>query len=177
VALDVYTAAYISGTTLSTNFPVTAGVFQKQCGTDAACNGGLSDAFAVKVSTSADLAILAIAPKTVASGSTLTYTISSGNNGPDVASQVVITDVLPTGTTFESVTVNTGSCTAPAQGSIGTVACTVGSQPKGARIKVTLVVNVTALSGSVITHTVSVAAATPDSNNKNNSTTLSTTVN
>ena len=177
VALDMFTAAYISGTTLSTNFPVTTGVFQKQCGTDGNCNGGLSDAFAVKVSTSADLAMSVIAAKTVTTGSTLTYTIASGNNGPDTASAVVLTDVVPTGTTFESAVWNTGVCTTPAPGETGTVACSSGSQPKGTKFKVSLVVNVTAGTGSVITNTVKVSAATPDSNNKNNSVTVNTTVN
>lgn len=177
VALDVYTAAYISGTTLSTNFPVTAGVFQKQCGTDGTCNGGLSDAFAFKVSTSADLSMALAAPKTVASGDTLTYTVASADLGPDAASAVVITDVLPAGTTFQSVSLNTGTCTVPGSGNPGTVTCTLGSQPKGARITGSIVVNVTASSGTVITNTVGVSAATPDPNSKNNSATVNTTVN
>lgn len=175
VALDAYADAYISGTTLSTNFPVTAGVFQSRCGTDGTCNGGLSDAFAVKVATSADLSIVASAPGTVASGSTLTYTIASLNSGPDAATAVVITDVLPAGTTFESVSVSPGTCTAPAQGAAGTVTCTLGLQPKAARVKESIVVNVTAPSGTVITNTVSVTAATPDPN-KNHSATVTTTV-
>ena len=177
VALDKFTAAYVSGTTVSTNFPVTAGVFRTQCGTDGTCNGGLSDAFAFKVTTSADLNISLSAATTVTSGSTLTYTIASGNAGPDAASAVVITDVLPTGTTFQSLTMSPGTCSVPPSGSTGTVTCTLGSQPKGARIKGSLVVNVTAAAGTVIANTISVTAATPDPSNKNNSATASTTVN
>jgi len=177
VALDKFTAAYVSGTTLSTNFPVTAGVFQAQCGTDGTCNGGLSDAFAFKVTTSADLSISLSAPTSVTSGSTITYTIASGNAGPDAASAVVVTDVLPAGTTFQSMTMSPGTCTVPASGSSGTVTCTLGSQPKGAKMKGSLVLNVTAISGTVIANTVSVTAATPDPNTKNNSATVSTTVN
>jgi uncharacterized repeat protein (TIGR01451 family) len=173
LALDAYADAYIAGTTLSTNFPVTAGVFQSQCGTDGTCNGGLSDAFAVKVSTSADLSLVASGPTSVATGSTLTYAVANLNSGPDGATEVVLTDVLPAGTTFESVSVSPGTCTTPALGASGTVVCTLGLQPKGTRMKGNIVVNVTASSGTVITNTVSGTAA----NGNNDSATVTTTVN
>jgi uncharacterized repeat protein (TIGR01451 family) len=175
VALDASADAFISGTTVSTNFPVTAGVFQSECGTDGTCNGGLSDAFAVKVTTSAHLSVANSAPGTVASGSTLTYTILGENTGPDAATSVVLTDVVPAGTTFQSAKVNAGSCTTPPQGGTGTVTCTLGSQPKGAKLKLILVVNVTASSGTVITDTVTISSASPDPD-KNNSATVNTTV-
>lgn len=172
VALDAFTSAYISGTTLSTNFPVTAGVFQGKCGTDGTCNGGLSDAFAVKVSTTAGLTLTATGPATVKSGTPLTYTITNGNTGPDAASAVVTTDVVPAGTTFQSVTPLPGTCTAPAVGGTGTVTCTLGSQPKGSKFKITLVVNVTAGSGTVISNVVNTTAA----NGSKKSATVKTTV-
>ncbi len=169
VALDQFADAFVSGTTTSFNFPTTSGVFQPHCDS---CGEGMSDAFAFKMSTTADLSVSLKAPGTVASGSALTYTIAGGNSGPDAASAVVITDTLPSGTTFESVTVSPGTCTAPAQGASGTVTCTLGSQPEGSRIKITLVVNVTAASGSVISNTVNSTAA----NGNNASAAASTTV-
>ncbi len=173
IAIDAFTAAYVSGTTVSPNFPVTTGVFQTKCGTDGACNGGLSDAFAVKVTTSAVLQLSVTAPTTVASGSQLTYTIVDANNGPDTASVVSITDPLPAGTTFQSVAATVATCTGPVVGGTGTVTCTIGSQAKNSRNKITLVVNVTAGSGTVISNTVSVIAA----NSKKVSKTANTTVN
>jgi uncharacterized repeat protein (TIGR01451 family) len=169
VALDQFADAFVSGTTTSFNFPTTSGVFQPHCDS---CGEGMSDAFAFKMTTTADLTVSMKAPSTVANGSTLTYTIAGGNSGPDAASAVRISDALPTGTTFESVTVNPGTCAAPAQGASGTVTCTVGSQPEGSRVKITLVVNVTAVSGSVISNTVDSTAA----NGNNASATASTTV-
>jgi uncharacterized repeat protein (TIGR01451 family) len=172
VILDVNLGTYVSGTTTSTNFPTTAGVFQPNCGTDGNCNGGLSDAFVFKVSTSARLSIAAAAPKTVVTGKTLTYTIASGNSGPDDASVVAITDALPTGTTFQSVTISPGTCTAPAQGATGTVTCTIGLQPVGARIRGTIVVNVTAAAGAMISNTIGVNA--PNSTNSPSATVVTT---
>ncbi len=170
VALDQFADAFVSGTTGSLNFPTTGGVFQPHC---ASCGLGMSDAFAFKVTTTATLNVSLKAPSTVVSGSTLTYTISSGNTGPDAASAVAITDTLPAGTTFQSVTVSPGSCTSPAQGATGTVTCTLGSQPVGSRIKASLIVNVTAASGTVITNNVGVTSA----NGNNASATANTTVN
>jgi hypothetical protein len=48
VALDTNGNIYVAGETQSTNFPVTAGVVQSQCGTNGTCNGG-DDAFAVAI--------------------------------------------------------------------------------------------------------------------------------
>jgi uncharacterized repeat protein (TIGR01451 family) len=175
VVLDQYTSAYVSGTTTSINFPTTAGVFQPNCGTDGNCNGGLSDAFAFQVSTSATLTMAVAAPKTVASGATLTYTIKSGNGGRDDASVVAVTDTLPTGTTFKSVSMSPAICTTPAAGQTGIVTCTLGLQPVGTTIKGSIVVNVTASSGATITNTVAVTSA--NMKGKGASATVSTTVN
>jgi uncharacterized repeat protein (TIGR01451 family) len=174
VILDQFTAAYVAGTTTSVDFPTTKGVFQPNCGTDTNCNGGLSDAFAFKVSTSAKLTVTMTAPSTVKSGATLTYTITGGNTGPDDASVVALTDTLPTGTTFKSVKTSNGTCTAPAIGGTGTVVCTAGLQTVATNVTETLVVTVTAASGTVIMNSVNDNAP----NSSNNPTAMaSTTVN
>src|SRR5207244_1240104 len=55
-------------------------------------------------------------------GGTLTYTLTVGNSGPAAARGVTVTDVLPTGTTFVSVTSSQGSCTMPPAGGVAPTA-------------------------------------------------------
>ncbi len=178
MALDPSGNIYLVGRTASTNFPVTTGAFQTKCGTDGLCNGGLFDAFAVKISPSVDMGVTNSAPATVTSGGTLTYTITATNHGPDNALTAQITDTLPAGTTFKSVTtVASVTCTKPAVGGTGKVVCTIPSLGNGKSSVETLVVNVTATSGSTIHDTASVSTGASDAVASNNSATASTTVN
>ena len=176
VALDPSSNVYITGGTLSTNFAVTQHAAQAKCGTDGTCNGGFSDAWFSKIILSADLSMNNQAPTTVKSGANLTYNLAAKNNGPDTAQAVTVTDVTPAGTTFVKVTPNTGTCTAPPVGGTGTVTCTVGTMGNGLSLKITLVVNVNASSGNVLTDTATVTSTTSDPKTTNNSATVTTTV-
>jgi hypothetical protein len=49
VAVDSSGNIYITGQTVSTDFPTTAGAFQSKCGTDGLCNGGHYDVFVTKL--------------------------------------------------------------------------------------------------------------------------------
>src|SRR5436190_17171448 len=64
---------------------------------------------------SADLSVTKEdSPDPVNTGSTLTYTITVNNNGPDAAANASWSDTLPAGTTFVSLSSPGGwSCTAP----------------------------------------------------------------
>jgi uncharacterized repeat protein (TIGR01451 family) len=178
VALDSLGDIYVSGGTLSTNFPVKPGVFQTICGTDGNCNGGLMDAWAAKLVPSADMSVTnSGSPNPVQTGSNLTYTIVVKNNGPDSAAAVTMTDATPTGTTFESFTTTVGGCTAPPVGGTGTVTCTLGTVPNGSKATITMVVNVNAASGSTITDKASVSSTTYDPKKGNNAVNVSTKVN
>ncbi len=173
MALDQYGYAYVAGATGSTNFPIAGKPFQNTCNS---CLTGMPDAFLTKIGPSADLKLTNSAPGSVASGSTLTYTIVVSNLGPDTASSLTISDNTPSGTTFNSVSITAGSCTSPAPGSSGAVKCRLGSLAAGANVTETLVVNVTASSGSTITDKASVTSKTFDPNTKNNSATAKTSV-
>jgi uncharacterized repeat protein (TIGR01451 family) len=176
VALDPTNNVYITGGTLSTNLPVTTHAVQKTCGTDGNCNGGFIDAWFAKLIQSADISMTAKAPATIKTGANLSYALTAKNNGPDTALSASVSDTTPTGTTFVSVTPNTGNCTAPPVGGTGTVTCTVGTMGSGTSLKITLVVNVNAASGSTITDTATVTSTTYDPNTKNNTSTATTTV-
>jgi uncharacterized repeat protein (TIGR01451 family) len=49
VAVDANGNMYITGQTLSTDFPTTLGAYDSSCGTDGLCNGGHSDVFVTKL--------------------------------------------------------------------------------------------------------------------------------
>src|SRR5205814_1226127 len=58
---------------------------------------------------SADLAVTNSGPTSVTAGTSATYTITLTNNGPNAAQGVVLTDLLPAGSTFVSMTQTGGS--------------------------------------------------------------------
>ncbi len=65
-------------------------------------------------------------------GATLTYGITVYNDGPNIALDAVLTDPLPAGTTFQSLTAEPGwTCTTPAVGAVGAVTCTTACFPQG----------------------------------------------
>jgi uncharacterized repeat protein (TIGR01451 family) len=169
IAVDSVGSSYVTGGASSTDFP-TANAFQ------ARKNSPNLSAFVAKIAFSADLIIHSLAPTVIASGSTLTYTILVTNNGPDAASNVSIQDVIPAGTTFNSVSVSSGSCTAPAAGGTGTVSCTAPSLANNGVITEVLTVNVTAGLGSAIMDTATVSSSTYDAFPGNNSAEITTTV-
>jgi uncharacterized repeat protein (TIGR01451 family) len=113
---------------------------------------------------SADLSISKTTSATQAqTGSTMTYTISVTNSGPDSATNVVVNDNLPTGLQFVSATPSQGSCS-------GTdpFSCTLGTLASGATATITLQTLVTATSGT-ISNSASVTSATDDPTAANNS--------
>jgi uncharacterized repeat protein (TIGR01451 family) len=124
----------------------------------------------------ANLSVNSGAPSVVPSGSVVSYVIEVTNHGPDAANNVNIQDEVPAGATFNSVSASAGSCAAPAPGGTGTVTCTVPTLASGRIVTETLLVNVTAASGSTITDTVAVSSSTFDPNSAGNSATATTTV-
>src|SRR5439155_533555 len=137
----------------------------------------LSATVTTMVRAVADLSITKSAsPDPVRPGGILTYTVSVANAGPSAAANVRMDDLLPSQTTFRSVTSPASwTCTTPMT---GTVTCTTPSLASGATATFTLAVQVsaTALDGSTISNTATVSSATFDSNTGNNSATATTTV-
>jgi uncharacterized repeat protein (TIGR01451 family) len=110
----------------------------------------------------------------VSAGSDLTYTIEVRNGGPLVADNATLSDPLPPGMTFVSVTEPAGwSCSTPAVGAGGTVTCTNPSLAVTSGDVFTLIVNVpsNAEPGTFFTNTAKVSTTSLDPDGENNSST------
>ena len=129
-----------------------------------------------------DLAVTVTAsPDPVLSGQTMTFNVSVANLGPSVADDLVMTDVLPVGTTFVSCTSTHifATCTGPAVGSNGTVTGRIGTLepvPGGSAIGFTIRANVTAAPGATLQNNASATSFRPDPNAANNSASSLSTV-
>ena len=102
----------------------------------------------------------------VLAGDTIAYTITVSNAGPSDAQTVALTDVVPANTTFVSDAQTSGpafTLTSPAVGGTGTISGTIATLAFGASASFTVVVLVSPStpSGTTITNTADVTAATP----------------
>jgi len=124
-----------------------------------------------------DVSIVKTGPATAAAGTIISYVLTVANSGPDAASGVQFTDPLPPGTTFVSLTQDTGpaaSCSVPLAGANGLVACNFAALASGASAQFTLSIDTG--SASAYTNTASVTTSSFDTNAANNSSSAATTV-
>jgi uncharacterized repeat protein (TIGR01451 family) len=117
----------------------------------------------------------------VKAGNTLTYTLSVTNAGGATAQNVVVNDVLPPNTTFQSVQVNPPSgwsISAPNVGGTGSVQLSNPSMVPGfATITLTVNVNSNVADGTLLYNGATVSSSTTDPNLDNNNANATTTVN
>ena len=109
----------------------------------------------------------------VNAGGTLVYTVTVRNNGPSTATSVVLTDTLPAGVSFSSLTTSAGS----ASESSGVITGTLGTLASGASATVTITVDINNSTVGTITNNASVTATETELNSNDNSTSEPTTVN
>src|SRR5205807_615717 len=129
----------------------------------------------VTVNSQIDLQLYTISgtpdPITLNTGN-VTYTVNVYNASSSQGTNTVLTNTLPTNSTFVSAsTTNSGSCTQSA----GTVTCNWASIPASGFYTATIVVTPT--SGGALTLSSSVSGTESDSNTANNSGSKSVTVN
>ncbi|HEX6834357.1 MAG TPA: DUF11 domain-containing protein [Rudaea sp.] len=123
------------------------------------------------IATSADVAVTASGPSTATAGSNVSYTFNVRNNGPNTASNVVLSDPAPAGLTLVSVA---GSCTA--------LPCTFPSLAAGdtrsvtATFTVSSSIDTTTVPAPKISNTATVTSGVADSTPINNSSTVTTTI-
>jgi uncharacterized repeat protein (TIGR01451 family) len=104
----------------------------------------------------------------------VTYTVVVYNGGPDAAIDATLSDTLPAGMTFVSVSSPDGwDCTTPSPGSGGTVTCvnpSLGTTGPGGEVFM-LVAHVPSTSepGQFFTNTATIATSSLDPNDENNS--------
>lgn len=125
-------------------------------------------------------------PDPVAYGSNVTYTLTVTNNGPDPATNVVLTDTLPANMVFVSATPSQGSCSGTT-----TITCNLGTINNGANATVTIVVQAKAAGidlvvdddagtcayTGTVTDTATVTATEPDPVPGDNTATADTAIN
>ena len=119
---------------------------------------------------SADLIISKTAsPNPGQVGTSLSYRIVVTNNGPGVATNVVLTDTLPSGITFGSANSTQGTCTGTA-----TVNCSVGTLNVGAFAIATVVV--TPNNQGQLTNTATASSNETDFDTSNNTVSINTVI-
>ncbi|PYJ03502.1 MAG: hypothetical protein DME25_12075, partial [Verrucomicrobia bacterium] len=111
-------------------------------------------------------------PDPVATGSNLVYTLTVANGGPNSVPDAIVTDQLPAGVSFVTVTTSQGSCTNSDSGAMN---CALGNLASAAGATVTITVT-TGAAGSLTNTAIVSSATTTDANTANNSATVVTTV-
>lgn len=111
----------------------------------------------------ADLSVsVTDSPDSVKTGNQLTYSITVSNDGPNDATFVELTDVLPASVNFVSATPSQGTCGE----SGGTVTCDLGTIANGSNATVDVIVTPTV--AEIISNTVSVEGIESDPDTSNN---------
>jgi MYXO-CTERM domain-containing protein len=93
----------------------------------------------------------ATGPSAANAGSNITYVLNYKNGGTTPVATTKIDIVIPTNTTFQSVSLP-GACTTPAIGATGTVTCTLGSLAQGSGGSFTLTVKIATGTTGTITN-------------------------
>ncbi|MCM0675531.1 DUF11 domain-containing protein [Micromonospora phytophila] len=127
---------------------------------------------------SADLSLDKTGPAAVTAGTQMQYVITVTNDGPSVARDVVVGDVLPAGVSFVSVTPSVGTCT-NGQPTARDVRCGLGNLASGASATIMIVALVApdVVPGTVLFNEAVVSSATADPDNDDVRDSVATTVN
>jgi uncharacterized repeat protein (TIGR01451 family) len=126
---------------------------------------------------STDLLISKSGTESASAGETIDYSIFVFNGGPVDAQSVTMTDSLPPGTTFVSLTASTTlfTCSTPPVGAGGTVSCTAATFAVETDTTFTLSVKTSPSAPSgTITNTATVTSSTPEANTSDNSSSVTT---
>lgn len=157
--------AFVSGTTFDNDYPVTGNAIQPGL-------KGNSDGFLAKIVIAADLRVtLRENITSVAPRGSVTFFGQVKNLGPDGSDNVVLTDPIPAGFSFEGIfTTTASSCSKPAVGATsGKVTCTKIRLERGQSFWLNIYLKAVAASGSNLRNKITASARTQDLNSANNS--------
>jgi uncharacterized repeat protein (TIGR01451 family) len=115
---------------------------------------------------SADLSIDKTGPANVVAGTQMQYVITVNNAGPSVARDVLVSDTLPAGVSFVSVTPSQGTCT-NGQPTARDLRCGLGNVASGGSATITVVVFVApdVAPGTILFNQAVVSSSTADPDN------------
>jgi len=128
-----------------------------------------------------DLTVVKNGPSTATAGNQISFDVVIANSGTAAATTVQLTDPLPAGMTFATLTQNSGpafSCSTPPGGTNGPITCTIATLNNGTSADFTIVVNIPAgtAPGTVFSNTATASSSPADSDTSNNSGTATVTV-
>ena len=121
----------------------------------------------VDVGLEADLELVKTGPSTVLAGEPITYTITVTNQGPSLATNVVITDVLPAELSPAELAEDCSTAGTPA-----TITCELGDLPLGESVAIDLIVTLDPSADRTVRN---VASVESDANDPNPASDVSTT--
>jgi uncharacterized repeat protein (TIGR01451 family) len=168
IVIDPAWNAWVAGNTTDVDYPVTPDAFQPGL-------KGNSDGFIAKVVIAGDLRLLMTDNiSTVARNAVVTFFDQVTNLGPDVSDNVVFSNPVPAGYSFDKIfTQSATSCTTPAVGATtGTVICKKTQLANGESFWVNVYLRATAASGANVVNKASTSAQTQDLSQGNNNVSL-----
>ena len=110
-----------------------------------------------------------------AAGADFSYFMFVSNNGPDTANNVLLTDVMPAGVTFESAQTSPDGLPCTFNATVQTLTCNLGDMVAYDGVFVEVSVRAPSYAGTIV-NTANVSSSTPDPNPADNSSTVSTNV-
>ena len=126
------------------------------------------------MTASSDLSLTKTGPATVTAAGTISYDVDVANLGPSDATNVAVTDTLPAGVTYVSVTPSNGGWTCNNNASIS-VTCNRATWAAGATTTLTIVVTAPD-QPTTLTNSAGITATTPDPDPTNNDDSVDTNV-
>lgn len=142
-------------------------------------NNSSTDTDSITATTSDVEVTQTVSTATTPVGAQVTFRITVRNNGNSPATEIHLTDMLPTNVSFVSFTVPNGwTKTVPAAGSTGTVTASKSTMAAGesASFDLVLKVNSDVIAGTIIQNTVGASTTSNDNNLDNNVSNASTEV-